>query len=55
LKRDSYARQAPISGRDRSTGLYIGLGAIEERMLIMVDIERLMSSAEMGLLEKMTA
>jgi chemotaxis signal transduction protein len=85
LKRGSYARQSPISGRDRSAGLYvdnvsdvitrtpeqikpapamgvalntdylIGLGAIDERMLILVDIERLMSSSEIGLLEKLAA
>ncbi|HEY0588852.1 MAG TPA: chemotaxis protein CheW, partial [Pseudoduganella sp.] len=27
----------------------------EDRMLILVDIERLMSSADMGLIEKMAA
>ena len=32
-----------------------GLGTIEDRMLILVDIERLMSSADMGLIEKMAA
>jgi purine-binding chemotaxis protein CheW len=29
----------------------IGLGTLEERMLILVDIDRLMSSQEMGLIE----
>lgn len=33
----------------------IGLGALDERMLILVDIDRLMSSAEMGLIEKLAA
>jgi purine-binding chemotaxis protein CheW len=33
----------------------IGLGTLEERMLILVDIDRLMSSEEMGLIEKMAA
>jgi len=33
----------------------IGLGTLEERMLILVDIDRLMSSEEMGLVEKMAA
>jgi purine-binding chemotaxis protein CheW len=28
---------------------------LDERMLILVDIDRLMSSAEMGLLEKIAA
>jgi purine-binding chemotaxis protein CheW len=33
----------------------IGLGTIDERMLILVDISRLMSSPEMGLSEKLAA
>ena len=33
----------------------IGLGTLDERMLILVDIDRLMSSAEMGLIEKLAA
>jgi len=33
----------------------MGLGSIEERMLILVDIDKLMSSPEMGLIEKMAA
>ncbi|SFH28537.1 purine-binding chemotaxis protein CheW, partial [Variovorax sp. NFACC27] len=33
----------------------IGLGTLEERMLILVDIDRLMSSEEMGLVEKIAA
>jgi purine-binding chemotaxis protein CheW len=33
----------------------IVLGTLEERMLILVDIDRLMSSDEMGLIEKMAA
>jgi purine-binding chemotaxis protein CheW len=33
----------------------IGLGTLEERMLILVDIDRLMSSDEMGLVEKIAA
>lgn len=31
----------------------LGLGTIEERMLILLDIDKLMSSAEMGLIEKL--
>ena len=30
----------------------LGIGAIDERMLIPVDIEKLMSGAEMGLVEQ---
>src|ERR1700693_5571181 len=48
-------KPAPEMGAALNTDYLIGLGAIEERMLILVDIERLMSSAEMGLLEKMAA
>ncbi|HWZ49575.1 MAG TPA: chemotaxis protein CheW [Herbaspirillum sp.] len=48
-------KPAPEMGAALNTDYLIGLGAIEERMLILVDIERLMSSAEMGMLEKMTA
>jgi purine-binding chemotaxis protein CheW len=33
----------------------IGLGTIEERMLILLDIDKLMSSSEMGLIEKLAA
>jgi len=31
----------------------LGLGTIEERMLILLDIDKLMSSTEMGLIEKL--
>jgi purine-binding chemotaxis protein CheW len=37
------------------TQYLMGLAAIEERMLILVDIERLMSSAEMALIEQTAA
>jgi purine-binding chemotaxis protein CheW len=33
----------------------IGLGTLNDRMLILVDIDKLMSSAEMGLIEKIAA
>ncbi|MDP9968775.1 purine-binding chemotaxis protein CheW [Variovorax paradoxus] len=33
----------------------MGLGTLDERMLILVDIDRLMSSDEMGLVEKIAA
>jgi purine-binding chemotaxis protein CheW len=33
----------------------IGLGTIDERMLILVDIDKLMSSPEMGLMDKLAA
>jgi purine-binding chemotaxis protein CheW len=38
-----------------NTDYLIGLGTLGERMLILLDIERLMSSDEMGLIEKLAA
>ncbi len=45
-------RPAPEFGGVIDTEYIIGLGTVEERMLILVDIEKLMSSSEMGLLEQ---
>ncbi|WP_350282302.1 chemotaxis protein CheW [Nitrosomonas sp.] len=45
-------RPAPEFGGVIDTEYIIGLGTMEERMLILVDIEKLMSSSEMGLLEQ---
>ena len=39
-------------GSALNTDYLVGLGTVEERMLILIDIERLMSSAEMGLLQQ---
>jgi purine-binding chemotaxis protein CheW len=47
-------RPAPEMGTLDSDFL-IGLGTLNERMLILVDIEKLMSSSEMGLMEKIAA
>jgi len=33
----------------------MGLGTLDERMLILIDLDRLMSSDEMGLIEKTLA
>jgi len=33
----------------------IGIGALDEHMLILIDIEKLVSSTEMGLIEKLAA
>ena len=41
-------RPAPEMGGALKTDYLIGLGTINERMLILVDIEKLMSSEEMG-------
>ena len=45
-------RPAPQMGSALNTDYLVGLGTVEERMLILIDIERLMSSAEMGLLQQ---
>ena len=43
-------RPAPEMGTALNTDYLLGLGTLDERMLILLDIERLMSSTEMGLL-----
>ena len=46
-------RPAPEMGTTLDTDYLIGLGTLEGRMLILVDIDKLMSSEEMGLMEKL--
>jgi len=48
-------KAAPEIGGTLSTDYIMGLGTLEERMLILVDIDKLMSSSEMGLIEKLAA
>ncbi|MFZ2393850.1 chemotaxis protein CheW [Rhodoferax sp.] len=48
-------KPAPEMGSVLDTDYLIGLGTLDERMLILVDIDRLMSGAEMGLIEKLAA
>jgi len=48
-------KPAPEMGTALNTDYLIGLGTIDERMLILVDIDKLMSSAEMGLIEQIAA
>jgi purine-binding chemotaxis protein CheW len=48
-------KPAPAMGSVLDTDYLIGLGTLDERMLILVDIDKLMSSDEMGLIEKMAA
>jgi purine-binding chemotaxis protein CheW len=47
-------KPAPDMGALNSNYL-IGLGTLDERMLILIDIDRLMSSSDMGLIEKIAA
>jgi purine-binding chemotaxis protein CheW len=45
-------KPAPAMGSVLDTDYLIGLGTLDERMLILVDIDKLMSSDEMGLIEQ---
>jgi purine-binding chemotaxis protein CheW len=45
-------RPAPEMGGAMDTDYLIGLGTVEQQMLILVDIDRLMTSAEMGLVAR---
>ncbi|WP_092007820.1 chemotaxis protein CheW [Polaromonas sp. OV174] len=47
-------KPAPEMGAVLDTEYLIGLGTLDERMLILVDLEKLMSSAEMGLIRELT-
>ena len=44
-------KPAPEMGTAFNTDYLIGLGTLDERMLILIDIDKLMSSSEMGLIE----
>ena len=48
-------RPPPQMGGAINTDYLIGLGTIDERMLILVDIDRLMSSEDMGMARKLAA
>lgn len=49
-----HLKPAPDMGAMNSNYL-IGLGTLDDRMLILIDIDKLMSSADMGLIEKAAA
>lgn len=44
-------KPAPPMGSVLDTQYLMGLGTLDERMLILIDLDRLMSSDEMGLIE----
>ena len=48
-------KPAPQMGCAIDTDYLTGLGAIDERMLILVDIDKFMSSSDIGLVEKLAA
>ena len=52
---DDDIRPAPQMGSAFDADFLRGLGTIDERMLILLDIERLLSSDELGLVERLAA
>lgn len=48
-------KPAPHMGAVVATDYLLGMGAIDDRMLILLDIDKLMNSDELGLLEKLAA
>lgn len=48
-------RPAPEMGTAMATDYLIGLGTVDDRMLILIDIDKLMSSVDMGLVETAAA
>jgi purine-binding chemotaxis protein CheW len=48
-------RPAPQMGSAFDSDFLLGIGTIDKRMLILLDIERLLSSNELGLLERLAA
>ncbi len=48
-------KPAPEMGTAFSSDYMIGLGTIDERMLILVNIDKLMLSSDMGLMEQVAA
>jgi purine-binding chemotaxis protein CheW len=48
-------KPAPEMGAVLDTDYLIGMGAIDDRMLILIDIDKLMASSEIGLIAKLAA
>jgi purine-binding chemotaxis protein CheW len=53
--RPEQVKPAPEMGTAFGTDYLIGLGTIDARMLILVDIDKLMSSSDMGLIESLAS
>ena len=51
---DAQIRPAPDFSAALETQYVTGLGAIDDRMLILIDIERLIGSRDMGLMDEQT-
>ncbi|MBK4738911.1 chemotaxis protein CheW [Noviherbaspirillum pedocola] len=52
---EEQVRPAPELGTVVDTDHLIGLGVVDERMLILIDIEQMLSASDMGLLERIAA
>lgn len=48
-------KPAPQMGSGMNTDYLIGLGTLDDRMLILIDIDMLMSGTEIGLIERLVA
>ncbi|MDY0748482.1 chemotaxis protein CheW [Paucibacter sp. R3-3] len=55
LNRDSIRPAPELSSATVDTSFITGIGAVSDRMLILMDIEGLMSSADMGLMDTIAA
>ena len=55
LSKDAIRPSPELSSASVDTSFITGIGAVSDRMLILMDIEGLMSSAEMGLMEAAAA
>ncbi|HJV88216.1 MAG TPA: chemotaxis protein CheW [Noviherbaspirillum sp.] len=51
----SQVKPVPEVGSALDTGYMIGIGTLAERMLILIDIEQLMSGTDTGLVERLAA
>lgn len=48
-------KPAPDMGGALNTDYLVGLGTVDERMIILVDIDRMMTSEEMGVIDSVAA
>lgn len=48
-------KPAPAMGAGLNADYLLGLGTIDQRMLVLIDIERLLSSAEIGLIDTLAS
>ena len=52
---EDQVRPAPEMGSAVDTDYLLGIGTVDDRMLILLDIDQLLSSSDMGLFDKMAA